>query len=168
MEAGRLETRERVERIDGARGLAIVFRLDVETNFRHAVIPRDGTADDGRRGLDRAQVARQPHGAVDILFLVDHLEPWPRRGVPRVVDLHLAGLPRPVRMDDRKYLARRRQPPARRRPAQRVEEIESDEIKVLVNRLERRDELLVDADAEVRLAHPDLDVEIAMERLLLG
>jgi len=30
VEAGRLETRERVERIDGARGLAIVFRLDVE------------------------------------------------------------------------------------------------------------------------------------------
>ena len=70
-------------------------------------------------------------------------------------------------MNDREDLAGRRQPPPRRRPPERVEEVERDEVEVLVERLERRDHLLVDADPEVGLAHPHLDVEVAMERLLV-
>ena len=72
-------------------------------------------------------------------------------------------------MDDRKHLAGGVQPRACvSRAAHRDEEVERDEIQVLVQRLERRHQLLVHADPEVRLAHPHFDVEIAVERLLVG
>ena len=101
-------------------------------------------------------------------FLVADLELRLRRRVAGVQDAHLSRLAAPLGMDDREDLAGRRQPPPRRRAPERVEEIERDEIEILVQRLERRDQLLVDADPEVGLAHPDFDVEVAMERLLVG
>ena len=77
------------------------------------------------------------------------------------------GLTAPLGMNDREDLAWRRQPSAGRRASQRVEEVERHEVQIFVQRLERRDQLFVDADAKVGLAHPDFDVEVAVERLLV-
>jgi hypothetical protein len=71
-------------------------------------------------------------------------------------------------VDDGEHLPGRVQSRLRQRAPHGREEIEGDEVQVLVQRLEGGDLLLVDADPVVRLAHPHLDVEVAVERLLVG
>ena len=122
----------------------------------------------GRRDVDLRDVARDlrrllgPSSLYEIsnLGLVEALPAYRKRTVP--------GWPRRSGWMIGKILpgaARRR---ATVRPADRVEEVERHEVEVLVQRLERRHELLVDANAEVGLAHRDVDVEVAVKRLLVG
>src|SRR5207247_9166190 len=107
-------------------------------------------------------------GPLDALLLVTDVDPRLGRRVAGVQNPRLAGPAGAFGVNDRKDLARCRQPRVARRVApDRVEEIERDEVEILVERFERGDLLLVDADSEVGLAHPDLDVEVAVERLLV-
>src|SRR4030095_956936 len=73
-----------------------------------------------------------------------------------------------IGMNDREDLSRRRKPAAGGGAAERVEEIERHEVEILVERFQRRNNLFVESETEVWLAHPDFDVEIAVERLLVG
>ena len=167
VETGGVQPRERVERVHGARRLAIVFRFDVEIDFREAIRARHGAAHQRRRRVDARQLAHHVRRPIGVLLLERDLDLRPRRGVAGVVHAHLARPSVSCGMDDREDLSRRREPPPRRRAAERVEEVERHEVEILVQRLERRHELFVDADAEVGLAHPDFDVEVAVKRLLL-
>ena len=71
-------------------------------------------------------------------------------------------------MHNRKDLARRVEVRVDRGTPQRGEEGERAEVEVLVQRFESRDLFFIDTNPEVRLAHPELDVEIPVERLLVG
>ncbi len=168
VEAGCLQPRETVERVNRPRGLLVVLRLHLQLELPHAIARHD-RPDDGRRGrVDAPKVARHDGRLLDALLLVGDVDLRLRCGVAGVEDARLAGLARAIGMDDREDLPWRVQPVLRHRSAHRREEVERHEVEVLVQRLQRRHQLLVDTDARVGLAHPHLDVEVPVERLLVG
>ena len=166
-EPGAVQPRERVQRIGGARRLLVVLGLDLQLDLADAVRPHDRPQRDRRGGVDLAEVAVHPLRRARPLFAVADLDRRLRRGVAGVEHLDLAWLAAALGVDDRKDFARASQPLLGGGAAQSIEEVQRHEIQVFVQGLERRDELFIHADAEVRLAHPHVDVEIAEEGLLV-
>ena len=69
-----------------------------------------------------------------------------------------------LRVHERNHAARIREPGAAREAAHYVEEVQRVEVDLLVERLHRRDLLLIDRQAVVRLAEREVDGQLAEER----
>ena len=167
VEACGVEARERIQRVNRPRGLAIVLGFHVERQLAQPIRPRHCARDHSGRGVDLHEVSREARRTLGALLFVCELDLRLRRRIAGVVHLDLAWLARPIRVNDRKDLAGRRQPPPRGRAAQRVEEVERHEVQILMQRFQRGHHLFIDANPEIGLAHPHFDVEIAMEWLLV-